>query len=229
MLIDTDTNQVNSQSAQALEENQSKERVKAGFSVLDHFVKIYNSSETYIKRGLTLFGLGSILAGASFGGGQQLPSSQQNTSVGRSPSTIYVQVPTQPSASVPQQVAPQKSIQAKPASLQIKTPIPTNRTMVNHKPTSVPIKASQRVATQKIVRAKSTPAQIKAKMPVRPVSRVNRNITPSVRINATTPKQIKHTIVPNAAPRAIAQETATKSIARVKQVVAPLRPTNKNN
>jgi hypothetical protein len=192
MFIDTDTNQSNSQDAQALEKNLSKEQVKAGFSLLDHFVKLYNSGDTYIKRGLTLFGLGSILAGATFGGGQQLPSSQHNTSVERSPSIIYVQVPTQtasapvkvqPSTSVPQQVASGKILPTKPVSIQRKAATPvriesvTNRAIGNRKPTSTPTKVRslarvpQRVTTQKIVRAKSAPAPTKAKTPVRPVSR----------------------------------------------------------
>ena len=59
--------------SQAIENNTAKEckdrqkdRAKAAFSLLDHFIKAYNNAETYIKRGLTLFGLGSIIAGASF-------------------------------------------------------------------------------------------------------------------------------------------------------------------
>ncbi|MCU0537804.1 MAG: hypothetical protein MUD14_28285 [Hydrococcus sp. Prado102] len=218
--------------------DQSKERVKAGFSVLDHFVKIYNSSETYIKRGLTLFGLGSILAGATFGGGQQLPSSQQNTSVERSPSIIYVQVPAQstavpvkvqPPTNVPQPVASQKILSTKPASVQRKTATPVRvksaakRTMVNLKPISTPTqvrpqaRVPQRVTAKKIVRAKSAPAPTKAKMPVRPVSRPTRKIAPSVIINASTPKQVRS---------AIAQ--ATRTTAQVKPVVAPLKLNNNN-
>jgi hypothetical protein len=257
MFINTDTNQSNSQDAQALEKNLSKEQVKAGFSLLDHFVKLYNSGDTYIKRGLTLFGLGSILAGATFGGGQQLPSSQHNTSVERSPSIIYVQVPTQtasapvkvqpstsvpqqvasqtilsprPSTSVPQQVASRKILPTKPASVQRRTVTPVriesaaNRTMLNPKPTSTPkkvqplTKATQRVTTQKIVRAKSAPAPTKAKTPVRPVSRTTNQVALSRTIATNTSKQMRGAI-----------KEVTGTIAQVKQVVAPPRPTNKNN
>lgn len=187
MLLNTNTNQTNSQDVQVLEKSISKERVKASFSVLDHFVKIYNYGDTYIKRGLTLFGLGSILAGATFGGGQQLPSSQQNTSVERSPSIIYVQVPTQSasapvkvqsSASVPQQAIARK-IPTKSTSVQRKIATPVrinsaaNRKMVNPKPTPTPkkVRPSTKVTTQKTIRAKSASTPAKAQTLVRPVSR----------------------------------------------------------
>lgn len=188
---------------------------------------------------MTLFGLGSILAGASFGGGQQLPSSQQTTSVERSPSIIYVQVPTQsasapvkvqPLANVPQQVASGKILPTKPAPTAKKTVTPVrvqsaaNRTIVNRNPISTPAKAqplakvSQQVTAQKVVRAKSAPTPTKAKTPVRPVSRVTQKVTPSITINANTPKQITG---------AIARVTSTT--AQVQQVVAPFKPTNKTN
>ena len=68
---------------QAMENNTAKEhedkqknRTRATFSLLDHFLRVYNNSETYIKRGLTLFGLGSVIAGASFGVGQRLPNNE---------------------------------------------------------------------------------------------------------------------------------------------------------
>lgn len=58
--------------------NEAKQnnRIKATFSLLDHAVKAYNSSETFIKRSLTLFGLGSVIAGASFSIGQNISSNQ---------------------------------------------------------------------------------------------------------------------------------------------------------
>ncbi|MGK7935113.1 MAG: hypothetical protein AB4206_04820 [Xenococcaceae cyanobacterium] len=63
--------------SQQEEEKGKKERVKATFSLLNHLVKAYNEVETYVKRGITLFGLGSIIAGVSFGAGQQV--SQKET------------------------------------------------------------------------------------------------------------------------------------------------------
>jgi hypothetical protein len=90
-------------------EEKQTSRTKAAFSLLDHFVKVYNNSETYIKRGLTLFGLGSILAGASFSVGQRLPndkvtlpqnSSDTPTATVSSPSNS--QPPAQPNHSQPQ-------------------------------------------------------------------------------------------------------------------------------
>ncbi len=57
-------------------EDRQKNRTKATFSLLAHFVKVYNNTETYLKRGLTLFGLGSIIAGASFSVGQRLPNNE---------------------------------------------------------------------------------------------------------------------------------------------------------
>ncbi|MDJ0632786.1 MAG: hypothetical protein QNJ34_06305 [Xenococcaceae cyanobacterium MO_188.B29] len=83
--------------SQPEEEKSKKERVKATFSLLNHLVKIYNEGETYVKRGLTLFGLGSIIAGVSFGAGQQV--SQKETDVLNSlnnSSTSQVQSNPQP-------------------------------------------------------------------------------------------------------------------------------------
>ncbi len=103
-------------------ENNKKERVKAVFSVLDHVVKIYNSGESYIKRGLTLFGLGSIIAGVSFGASQQVNHTQKThsqpihsqatatanqsstpvvTPTNQTPQIIYVQVPANPNWNSP--------------------------------------------------------------------------------------------------------------------------------
>jgi hypothetical protein len=59
-----------------LKQDSKEQRIKATFSLLDHFVKAYNNGETFIKRGLTLFGLGSIIAGASFGAGQRLSTEE---------------------------------------------------------------------------------------------------------------------------------------------------------
>lgn len=64
--------------AEERKNNEKNNRVKATFSLLDHAVKIYNDTETYIKRGVTLFGLGTVIAGASFSAGQHLPNSQAN-------------------------------------------------------------------------------------------------------------------------------------------------------
>ena len=89
-------------------EEQRTDRTKAAFSLLDHFVKAYNNGETYIKRGLTLFGLGSILAGASFSVGQRLPNNEvtipqnsSNTPTATVSSPSPSQPPVQP-ASQPQ-------------------------------------------------------------------------------------------------------------------------------
>jgi hypothetical protein len=109
------------QQPQAIENNTSKERedthnsrTKAAFSLLDHFVKVYNNTETYIKRGLTLFGLGTILAGASFGVGQRLPHNEvtlpensSNTPTSNLSSTSTPQPPVNPT---PQPHHPQPQI-----------------------------------------------------------------------------------------------------------------------
>ncbi|MDJ0593392.1 MAG: hypothetical protein QNJ72_25965 [Pleurocapsa sp. MO_226.B13] len=89
-----------------------KDRIKATFSILNHAVKIYNNTETYIKRGLTLFGLGTVIAGAAFNVGQRLPNNQtalpesssntptaevDNTSTPQEPASLFPQSnPSQP-------------------------------------------------------------------------------------------------------------------------------------
>ncbi len=93
-------------------EDNKKDRIKATFSILDHAVKIYNNTETYIKRGLTLFGLGTVIAGAAFNVGQRLPNDRatlpesssntptaevDNTSTPQEPASLFPQSnPSQP-------------------------------------------------------------------------------------------------------------------------------------
>lgn len=132
------------------------ERVKATFHVLDHLLNIYNSSETYIKRGITLFGLGSVIAGVSFGAGQQINSTQSaNTeqkvvSTPPTPSVIYLQVPANhnstgstPINSLPQpsNVTARSTIESKP--FVVETPQPNN----------------SNVAPQQVQKVESTPPQ----------------------------------------------------------------------
>lgn len=128
-------------------EEQRTDRTKAAFSLLDHFVKAYNNGETYIKRGLTLFGLGSILAGASFSVGQRLPnhkvtlpqnSSDTPTANVSSPSTsqppaqpqiIYITPPTQaiaPASPTPEPNKTSISVDSKPEP--VVTPPPSTPT-----------------------------------------------------------------------------------------------------
>ncbi len=83
-----------------------KNRIKATFSLLDHVVRAYNNTETYIKRGLTLFGLGTVIAGASFGAGQRLPNNQvtlpQNSSDTQTVDVSTNSTPQQPVNQSPQ-------------------------------------------------------------------------------------------------------------------------------
>lgn len=127
-------------------EDSQKNRVKATFSFLDHAMKIYNDTETYIKRGLTLFGLGTVIAGASFGAGQHLQSSpdtptsditpqqpvnhtpQPNTS---QPQIIYVTPPPSQSGSVPH---PEPAVSSPPVEQQ---PAPAVTPPVEQQPTPV--------------------------------------------------------------------------------------------
>ncbi|BAU64797.1 hypothetical protein STA3757_21730 [Stanieria sp. NIES-3757] len=90
-------------------EEQRTDRTKAAFSLLDHFVKAYNNGETYIKRGLTLFGLGSILAGASFSVGQRLPN-HKVTLPQNSSDTPTANVSSPSTSQAPAQPAPQPQI-----------------------------------------------------------------------------------------------------------------------
>ena len=87
-------------------EDRQKNRTKATFSLLDHCVKVYNDTETYIKRSFTLFGLGSIIAGASFSFGQGLSNNQvtlpQNTSDAPTSTLSSTHTPPQPVNLTPQ-------------------------------------------------------------------------------------------------------------------------------
>lgn len=82
--------------------DRQKNRAKATFSLLDHFVKVYNNAETYIKRSLTLFGLGSIIAGASFSVGQRLPSNEVTLPKSSSSTNTSSNFTSQPIDSKPQ-------------------------------------------------------------------------------------------------------------------------------
>ncbi len=95
-------------------EDRQKNRTKATFSLLDHSIKIYNNTETYLKRGLTLFGLGSIIAGASFSVGQRLPNNEvtlpQNFSDTPSSNLSSTSTPQPPVNPTPQLNYPQPQI-----------------------------------------------------------------------------------------------------------------------
>lgn len=118
------------------------ERVKAAFNFLDHFLKIYNSSETYITRGIALFGLGSVIAGISFGVGQQINSTQQVNS------DHQHQVSSAPTS---QQSVNSTSTVAPPPTPQspsvIYLPIPANQNWTNSTPVKVPTSVSSPAIT----------------------------------------------------------------------------------
>ena len=152
--------------SQPEEEKGKKERVKATFSLLNHLVKAYNEVETYVKRGITLFGLGSIIAGVSFGAGQQV--SQKETDMLNSlnnSSTSQVQ-------STPQQVINHTLPNGQPSVIYLAPvhsqhgfipthnplPItaPTNTTNLQIQPAPTPVPASK-TATSSPVKAAPTP------------------------------------------------------------------------
>jgi hypothetical protein len=116
------------------------ERVKAAFNLLDHFLTIYNSSETYIRRAITLFGLGTVIAGVSFGAAQQINSTQQVTSNRESSSVLSKQ---QPADSTPA-VAPAPKPQT-PSVIYV--PVPTNHTWTNHTPVQASTSANSLTTT----------------------------------------------------------------------------------
>ena len=152
--------------SQQEEEKGKKERVKATFSLLNHLVKAYNEVETYVKRGITLFGLGSIIAGVSFGAGQQV--SQKETDMLNSlnnSSTSQVQ-------SAPQQVINPTLPNGQPSVIYL-APVhsqhgfipthnplpvtaPTNTTNLQVQPAPTPVPASK-TATSSPVQPAPTP------------------------------------------------------------------------
>lgn len=103
------------------------ERVKAAFNILDHFLTIYNSSETYLRRAITLFGLGTVIAGASFGAAQQINSTQQVGSNRESSSPLSQQQSVDSTSAVAPAPKPQ-------APSVIYVPVPANQTWTNHTP-----------------------------------------------------------------------------------------------
>ncbi|AFZ34180.1 hypothetical protein Sta7437_0580 [Stanieria cyanosphaera PCC 7437] len=163
-------------------EEQQTNRTKAAFSLLDHFVKAYNNGETYIKRGLTLFGLGSILAGASFSVGQRLPNNEvtlpqnSNTSTSNvsSPSTaqpapqpqiIYITPPTQASAdNTPEPNKTSISVDSKPEPV-VTTPPPTptsqpSESVVTTPPPTPTAQPSEPVVTAPQIKSPSVPKEL---------------------------------------------------------------------
>jgi hypothetical protein len=162
-----------------LHKESKKEKVKATFSLLDHFVKVYNSGESYVKRGITLFGLGTIFAGVAFGTGQQLPSSEVKTSNKTAstapttqPTVIYVPMPTVGQATTPSQPS-------------AKTTSPTNSV----------------TKTQQKVTAQPVAAPIQPKPTVNPAPASPTTSQPSVApkpsvnsVPSNSPKQVQETI-----------------------------------
>lgn len=96
-----ESNKVNNSDAEKSEDTK-KERIKATFSLLDHTVKIFNNTETYIKRSLTLFGLGTVMAGAAFSVGQRLSPSTQPPLPTSAPDTEAPEAPLNPSPQINQ-------------------------------------------------------------------------------------------------------------------------------
>ncbi|MEM8675634.1 MAG: hypothetical protein AAGF83_17440 [Cyanobacteria bacterium P01_G01_bin.67] len=103
-----ESNKVNNSDAEKSEDTK-KERIKATFSLLDHTVslldhtvKIFNNTETYIKRSLTLFGLGTVMAGAAFSVGQRLFPSTQPPLPTSAPDTAAPEAPLNPSPQINQ-------------------------------------------------------------------------------------------------------------------------------
>ncbi len=91
-------------------QDRKKERIKATFSLLDRFIKVYNDTETYVKRAVTLFGIGSILAGASFSLGQRLPNNEVTIPQNSSDRLTSDSIPQQPVNSTSQPSHPQPQI-----------------------------------------------------------------------------------------------------------------------
>ena len=121
---------------QTEEKNNRKERVKAGFNLLNHFVKIYNEGETYVKRGLTLFGFGSIIAGIAFGAGQQISQKEVNAV---NDSTSAVQSTPQPAINHTAPTPPPAVIYLAPTPAPIAQPSTiTNTSQAQPVPNSTP-------------------------------------------------------------------------------------------
>ena len=134
-------NQTVSQSPTEEQEQKSKkERVKATFSILDRVVKAYNEGETYVKRGLTLFGLGSLIAGISFGAGQQISQQEVNTAKDvNGDSTAEVRTTSQPII--------HHSIPTPPPSVIYVTPVPGQHSFTH---TPVPTATSPTVSNSSV-------------------------------------------------------------------------------
>ena len=157
-------------------EDKQQNRIKATFSLLDHAVKAYNNSETYIKRGLTLFGLGSVIAGASFSVGQNVPSDRvslsQNSDTTPTSNLTSTSQPQQSANSSFQQNPPQPQViyvtpPSQPISVHniqpINPPVATNSTPkpVNTSATSAPENVSPKpVATNTPAATNPTPKPV---------------------------------------------------------------------
>ena len=152
--------------SQLEEEKGKKERVKATFSLLNHLVKAYNEVETYVKRGITLFGLGSVIAGVSFGAGQQVSQKEidmlnslnnsSNSQVQSAPQQVinHTLPNGQPSVIYLAPVHSQHGFI--PTHNPLPITVPTNKTNLQIQPASTPVPASK-TATSSPVKTAPTP------------------------------------------------------------------------
>ena len=168
-------------------EEKQKNRIKATFSLLDHAVKAYNSSETFIKRGLTLFGLGSVIAGASFSVGQNIASNQitlpqksVDTLTPNLTSTSTFQKPLNSSS----QTNPPQTNPPQPQVIYL-TPPNQSITVHNQQPTN---QSSRRAHQQSELVTTNSPAPAPSPAPTpAPVNQAQKSVNTSP---ATNPKPI---------------------------------------
>lgn len=200
---------------QAEEKNNNKERVKAAFSLLNHFVKVYNLGETYIKRWITLFGLGTVIAGISFGAGQQISQKEVDVTNGsNNTSTSEVQSTPQP---VNHNVAP-----TAPPSIIYLVPAPNQHNFIpTHTPVS-PVRSDTsnnfQVQPAPAATPTPTPPTITNNTPVQPAPAATPTPIPST---TTTSPKVQPVVTTPPIPQQ--SESISNVITEVEQAVEPLK------
>jgi hypothetical protein len=197
-----------------LKQDSKEQRIKATFSLLDHFVKAYNNGETFIKRGLTLFGLGSIIAGASFGAGQRL-STEEIKLPNQSADSTNVTLPsnTQPTHHAP--------------SIIYVTPHPSQQVFIPT-PTSTPSTATTNSESTPVVNSPTPSSQ-----PVTKNSAENQTVatsssesTPVVSSPTPSPQPVPKNSAENqtvASSSSASSKPIVETLSEVQQVVEPIK------
>lgn len=196
----------------AEENNNKKERVKAAFSLLNHLVKAYNLGERYIKRWLTLFGLGTVIAGISFEAGQQISQKEVNVTNGSSnTSTSEVQ-------STPQPAVNNHAVPTVPPSIIYLAPAPNQHNFIpNYTPVSPEtLNTTNNTAVQSPPTPTPTPSTVINNTPVQPAPA-------PIPTPSTVTTRSKSEPVVTTPPIPKQSESISNVLTEVEQAVKPLK------